>query len=100
MKIIIDNSEDIILMEGIKQDLKNKALRLMELYDIDISKIPNEELLQDLLVELGRLCYEYRKVTFAIQDYKWGSSHRLDMDTNQFCDEEEECGCGCDCIRF
>lgn len=89
MRMIIENNEDLGVLEQLKKQLRNDILHLMELYNIDISGIPSEDHLEDLLIDLGRLCYEYRHIIFTIENYKRGFSNELDIDTNQFCCSED-----------
>ena len=43
----------------------------------------------DIIIDLGRLGYEYRKIDFAIDDYKNRVYNEVIIDTNEFCLEED-----------
>lgn len=88
MKIRIDNETDVMLVFKMKEAIMNDIIELFKQYDIDITKINYEHRI-DLLIDLGRLCYEYRMIDFAIDDYKCKVGNELNMNTNQFCLEED-----------
>lgn len=88
MKIRMDNETDVLLVFKMKEAIMNDIMELFKWYDIDITKIDYEHRI-DLLIDLGRLCYEYRMIDFAIDDYKCKVSNELDINTNQFCLEED-----------
>lgn len=87
MKIRMDNDEDLKMMYKMKFALSDEIIAMFKWYDIDIKKL-SKECIEELLVDLGRLSYEYRKITFAIDDYENKINNELEMDTNQFCTEE------------
>ena len=88
MKIRIDNDIDLRMVDKIKSDILKNITALFKWYNIDIMKLDKDHR-EDLLIDLGRLCYQYRIVDFAIDDYKCKVSNELEMDTNQFCLEED-----------
>jgi len=89
MKIRMDNETDVMLVFKMKEAIMNDIIELFKTYNIDITKMDYEHRI-DLLIDLGRLCYQYRIVDFAIDDYKCKINNELEMDTNQFCLEEDK----------
>lgn len=88
MKIRMDNETDVMLVFKMKEVIMNDIIELFKRYNIDITKM-NYDRRMDLLIDLGKLCYEYRMIDFAIDDYKCKVSNELEMNTNQFCLEED-----------
>lgn len=86
MKIVIENNEDEMMMGELKRHLKDDILWLMESYNIDISRIPNEDDIHDLIMSLSVICNQYKQVHIEVEKYR----------NNNKC----KCECGCDCIRF
>jgi len=88
MRYEINNWEDEhmtnLLQVGILDNIKD----LFRFFSIDYKHL-SEGQLRDMIIDLGRLCYIYRKLDFAIGDYKCHISNKVDIDTNQFCDEED-----------
>lgn len=88
MRIIMHNKEDVQMIEGMKESIYNNIIGLLKAYGIDTSHLDKEHI-KDIIIDLGRLSYEYRMIDFAIDDYKCKVSNELDINTNQFCLEED-----------
>lgn len=88
MKVIIENEEDLVMIEHIQKGIMDRIKGLFNDYNIDISKIYNEDLV-DLIIDIGRLGYEYGEIIFAIDNYERKVSNKVEINTNQFCNEED-----------
>lgn len=88
MRIIMHNKEDVRMVEGMKESIYNNIIKLLKMYHIDISHLDKDHM-EDIIIDLGRLGYEYRKIDFAIDDYKNRVYNEVIIDTNEFCLDED-----------
>ena len=87
MRIVMHNDEDVKMVEYIKEGIYNNILELLDEYKIDVSHL-NKERIEDIIIDLSRLGYEYRHILFAIDDYEDRIYNEVIIDTNEFCNEE------------
>ena len=82
------NDNDLELIEDMKRDIYREILKISKDCNIDMYiKDPYE---RDYFIdELGKLCYEYRMIDSAIDNYKDKRYNEVIIDTDQFCEDGE-----------
>ena len=90
MRVVVENDEDVRMLEAIRKSLWDRIITLFDSVHIYVSKELYDAQLEDLIIDLGRLGYEYREVYFALADSK-GQRRKYDayINTNQFCLKED-----------
>lgn len=82
------NKEDLKIVNNLKDEIMKEIIGLLIDYGIDITQMNSYDR-NDLIIALGKLCYEYRQLFFAIGDYEDRIFNEVNIDTDQFCNEED-----------